>query len=101
MLLTDFGIAKLLEGTQQERTNAHAGTPEYMAPEQIQKMCYSICMDEYRFSVSRFSVHAMLFASDHSVRGKPGQMVRLDEQIRSILYYVNNDRCYITGESTT
>ncbi|BCL81556.1 STKc_PknB_like and WD40 domain-containing protein [Ktedonobacteria bacterium brp13] len=37
LLLSDFGIAKLLQTTiDQSQTNPAAGTPEYMAPEQVQ-----------------------------------------------------------------
>ena len=59
LLLTDFGIAKLLEGTQQERTNASAGTPEYMAPEQIRGRAvfasdlYSLAIVAYQLFTGR------------------------------------------------
>lgn len=52
--LADFGIAKLLSGATRSHTHAGAGTPEYMAPEQVQGHAepasdrYSLAMVAYQ-----------------------------------------------------
>lgn len=55
LFLADFGLAKLLtSGTQRSKTHAGAGTPEYMAPEQVQGHAepasdrYSLAMIAYQ-----------------------------------------------------
>ncbi|GCE16304.1 serine/threonine-protein kinase [Dictyobacter kobayashii] len=61
LFLTDFGISKLLStNTYRSRTNAGAGTPQYMAPEQIQKKAepasdlYSLAITAYQLLTGHF-----------------------------------------------
>lgn len=56
LFLADFGIAKLLTGmTQQNRTHAGAGTPEYMAPEQVQGKA-EFASDRYSFAIVAYQL---------------------------------------------
>lgn len=56
LFLADFGIAKMLtHATLRSRTNAGAGTPEYMAPEQIQGKAVS-ASDRYSFAISAYQL---------------------------------------------
>lgn len=51
--LVDFGIAKLVEGTH---TATHAGTPHYMAPEQINDLGIGPETDVYQMGVVLFEM---------------------------------------------
>ena len=54
--LADFGLAKLLTSeTYHSRTHAGAGTPEYMAPEQVQGKA-DMASDRYSFAVTAYQI---------------------------------------------
>ncbi|HEV2660809.1 MAG TPA: protein kinase, partial [Ktedonobacteraceae bacterium] len=56
LLLADFGLAKLLSNnTFRSRTHAGAGTPEYMAPEQIQGKAEA-ASDRYSLAVIAYQL---------------------------------------------
>lgn len=56
LFLADFGIAKMLtHATLRSRTYAGAGTPEYMAPEQIQGKAVS-ASDRYSFAITAYQL---------------------------------------------
>lgn len=56
LFLADFGIAKMLtHATLRNRTNAGAGTPEYMAPEQIQGKAVP-ASDRYSFAITAYQL---------------------------------------------
>jgi len=58
-LLTDFGIAKVLHGdTHLTRTGTAIGTPEYMAPEQLQGQAVDARADIYALGVVLFELLA-------------------------------------------
>src|SRR5947209_14338194 len=56
LFLADYGIAKLLTSTtQRSRTYAGSGTPEYMAPEQVQGKAEP-ASDRYSFAMTAYQV---------------------------------------------
>jgi serine/threonine protein kinase len=56
LLLSDFGIARLLNSdTHRSRTHAGAGTPEYMAPEQIRSKAEA-ASDRYSLGVIAYQI---------------------------------------------
>jgi eukaryotic-like serine/threonine-protein kinase len=56
LFLADFGIAKLLStNTYRSRTHAGAGTPEYMAPEQVQGRAEA-ASDRYSLAVTAYQL---------------------------------------------
>ncbi len=55
LLLTDFGIAKLLAATAYSQTHAGAGTPEYMAPEQAQGHAEA-ASDDYSLTIIAYQL---------------------------------------------
>lgn len=64
LLLADFGLAKILTGaTTQEQTQAGAGTPDYMAPEQARGQaipasdCYSLAVVAYQLFTGQQPFH--------------------------------------------
>ncbi|WP_235486275.1 serine/threonine-protein kinase, partial [Frankia sp. AvcI1] len=65
--LTDFGIAKILEGTAGEASRL-AGTPRYMAPEQIRRGRLSPATDVYGLGVV---LHELLRGESMFPRGLP------------------------------
>jgi tRNA A-37 threonylcarbamoyl transferase component Bud32 len=55
-ILTDFGIAKILEGVQLTATGMSLGTPDYMAPEQVNGDPVSAPTDVYALGVVYFEM---------------------------------------------
>lgn len=56
-ILADFGIAKLVEGTQMTRSGTQLGTPHYMSPEQIRgRKKISARSDLYSLGVVAFEM---------------------------------------------
>ncbi len=54
--LSDFGVARLLDGDQPEKTMTLIGTPDYMAPEQINEGNLSPQTDIYQLGVTLFKM---------------------------------------------
>jgi serine/threonine protein kinase/uncharacterized protein YjdB len=55
-VVTDFGIAKVAESTNQTQTGAIVGTPSYMAPEQILGREITQAADQYAFGVMAYEM---------------------------------------------
>ena len=55
-ILTDFGIAKILEGVQLTTTGMSMGTPDYMAPEQVHGEPVSARTDVYALGIVLFEM---------------------------------------------
>jgi WD40 repeat protein len=80
LLLSDFGIAKLLQTTTSlSQTNAGAGTPEYMAPEQIQGRAVP-ASDLYSLAIIAYQ----LFAGTVPFKG-PTAMDTMMSQVLEVL----------------
>ncbi len=54
--LTDFGIAKAVEGTRLTQTGGFMGTPEYVAPEQIQGQTIDSRADIYALGIACYEM---------------------------------------------
>ncbi len=65
-ILTDFGIAKILEGVQLTATGMSMGTPDYMAPEQVSGDPVSAQTDVYALGVVFFEMltNVLPFSAD-------------------------------------
>ncbi len=50
-VLTDFGVARMLEGVQLTGTGATIGTPDYMSPEQAKGQSATAASDVYALSI--------------------------------------------------
>jgi serine/threonine protein kinase len=55
-VVTDFGIAKIVGGTQHTATGVGIGTPEYMSPEQGQGQTLDGRTDEYALAVTAYEM---------------------------------------------
>ena len=55
-VLTDFGIARMLEGVQLTGTSATIGTPDYMSPEQAQGEPATAASDIYALGIVLFEM---------------------------------------------
>jgi formylglycine-generating enzyme required for sulfatase activity/tRNA A-37 threonylcarbamoyl transferase component Bud32 len=115
-LLTDFGLAKMLEGNQRlTRTGAGVGTPEYMSPEQAQgkptdgradlyslgAMLYEMFTGHLPFESESGIAVAMKHVSDPV---KPPRIYRPDlppavEQVIMTALEKEPDRRYATAEA--
>jgi serine/threonine protein kinase len=65
-ILTDFGIAKILEGVQLTATGMSMGTPDYMAPEQVSGDPVGAQTDVYALGVVYFEMltNVLPFSAD-------------------------------------
>ncbi len=65
-ILTDFGIAKMLEGVQLTATGMSMGTPDYMAPEQVSGDPVGAQTDVYALGVVYFEMltNVLPFSAD-------------------------------------
>jgi serine/threonine-protein kinase len=54
--ITDFGIAKITEGTQSTETRTVAGTPNYMSPEQVQGLAVDGRSDQFSLAVIAYEI---------------------------------------------
>jgi serine/threonine protein kinase len=90
VVLTDFGIAKLLDGEDLTVTGSVMGTPHYMAPEQVQGRGFGPSVDVWALGVllyegvagkRPFEAESALDVYDQIVRREP---VRLSGKIGAI-----------------
>jgi hypothetical protein len=56
VVVTDFGIAKIVGGTQHTATGVGIGTPEYMSPEQGQGQALDGRTDQYALAVTAYEM---------------------------------------------
>jgi serine/threonine-protein kinase len=54
--ITDFGIAKIAEGTHSTDTKSVAGTPNYMSPEQVQGLPVDGRSDQFSLAVIAYEI---------------------------------------------
>src|SRR5579863_7672923 len=54
--ITDFGIAKITEGTHSTETKTVAGTPNYMSPEQVQGLAVDGRSDQFSLAVIAYEI---------------------------------------------
>ena len=54
--ITDFGIAKITEGSHSTETKTVAGTPNYMSPEQVQGLPVDGRSDQFSLAVIAFEI---------------------------------------------
>jgi len=68
-VLTDFGVARMLEGVQLTRTGTTIGTPDYMAPEQARGELTTAASDIYSLAIVLFEMltGALPFTADSPV----------------------------------
>lgn len=68
-VLTDFGVARMLEGVQLTGTGATIGTPDYMSPEQAQGEPASTTSDVYALGIVLYEMLAgeLPFTADSPV----------------------------------
>ncbi|NJN55741.1 MAG: serine/threonine protein kinase [Anaerolineae bacterium] len=57
-VLTDFGVARMLEGAQLTGTGATIGTPDYMSPEQARGQVAQAASDIYALGIVLFEMLA-------------------------------------------
>ncbi len=54
--ITDFGIARLTQGTHSTQTRTVAGTPNYMSPEQVQGLALDGRSDQFSLAVIAYEI---------------------------------------------
>ncbi|MCB8942134.1 MAG: protein kinase [Ardenticatenaceae bacterium] len=66
--LTDFGIAQIVELTRLTQTDSTAGTPVYMAPEQIEGQMVTVAADVYSLGMLLYKMltNRLPYESDNS-----------------------------------
>ena len=85
-VLTDFGVARMLEGVQLTGDGAAIGTPDYMAPEQAQGQPATAAADIYALGVVLYEMltGALPFTADSPLAVLLKHMQSQPPRLRSV-----------------
>lgn len=79
--LADFGLAKYVKGTSSDQSSSFCGTPEYLAPEIIDRKGHGVAVDWWTLGVLTYeiSVGTPPFVNDNKYQ--LGQMIKTKDPV--------------------